>query len=115
MAAITDGLSNTYLVGEKFLNAGHYTTGDDPRDDAFVLSGADAVLHCWADGTPATAPERDKRPPAATATYNFGSAHPAGFNVAMCDGAVRNLSFAIDAQVHKALATRNGGDIVSVP
>ena len=30
---------------------------------------------------------------------NFGSAHPSGFNVVMCDGSARNVGYDIEADV----------------
>ena len=36
---ISDGLSNTYLVGEKYVNAQEYTSGQDPGDNASLCQG----------------------------------------------------------------------------
>jgi hypothetical protein len=111
---VRDGLSLTYLVGEKFLNASQYATGSDPRDEAPVFSGADLELHAWADGTAATQPAQDRDLPAGTRTYNFGSAHVAGFNAAMCDGSVRRIGYTIDAATHSHLASRADGNAVDM-
>ena len=111
-AQVSDGLSNTYLAGEKFLNAGQYASGADPRDESPVFSGADVDLHAWADGTPATQPAQDRELPPGTRTYNFGSAHPGGFNVVFCDGAARHISYTIDGKIHSALASRADGTLV---
>jgi prepilin-type processing-associated H-X9-DG protein len=45
----------------------------------------------------------------------FGSAHPAAWNVVFCDGHVRSLSFNISQSTHQALATRAGGEHVTIP
>src|SRR5262249_26791307 len=38
---ITRGASNTYLVGEKYLNPTNYFTGQDPADNESMYSGFD--------------------------------------------------------------------------
>jgi len=45
-------------------------------------------------------------------TGRASSPHPMGLNVAMADGAVRFLSFDMDPQLARSLATRNGGEAV---
>jgi prepilin-type processing-associated H-X9-DG protein len=42
---------------------------------------------------------------------NFGSAHPATWNVVFCDGSVHRLSYGISFRTHYALSTRAGGDM----
>jgi prepilin-type processing-associated H-X9-DG protein len=49
-------------------------------------------------------PHRDR--PGYTDTFSFGSAHPAGLNMAFCDGSVQFISFAIDPQVHSQAGSR---------
>jgi prepilin-type processing-associated H-X9-DG protein len=39
-------------------------------------------------------------------TWNFGSAHVTGFNVVMCDGSVRQVSYSVSKMVHHCLANR---------
>jgi prepilin-type processing-associated H-X9-DG protein len=46
--------------------------------------------------------------------FHFWSPHPGGANFAFCDGSVRFLSYSADP-VMPALATRAGGEAVSVP
>lgn len=103
--AIRDGLSNTYLVGEKCVEAGKYSTGTAEGDQrpAFVGYSSDNIR--WANDRP----QRDK---AGTSMPNaFGSAHSAGWSVAYADGSVRTLSFDVDPEVHKLMAARNDGEV----
>ena len=39
---VTDGLSNTFLVGEKNLWPDNYETGEDGGDDEWALQGFDS-------------------------------------------------------------------------
>lgn len=43
----------------------------------------------------------------------FGSAHPSGFYMAMCDASVRSVSYDIDPVVHDAQGPRNGAETTS--
>jgi len=43
------------------------------------------------------------------------SAHPAGINVAMCDGSLHFLQQKINHDIYKGLCTRSGGESVNIP
>jgi prepilin-type N-terminal cleavage/methylation domain-containing protein len=102
MAEITDGTSHTYLVGEKSMNIDTYTTGLESGDDQHMFIGFDEDTLRWANSVVAQ-PGQDRRG-ATVATRGFGSAHPAGLNMAMGDGSVRILRYTIDRAAHQALA-----------
>ena len=36
---VRDGASNTILIGEKYLNCDHYSTGKDPADNESLYNG----------------------------------------------------------------------------
>jgi prepilin-type N-terminal cleavage/methylation domain-containing protein/prepilin-type processing-associated H-X9-DG protein len=109
IAEITDGVSNTYLCAEKFVDPNAYTTGSDSGDDQNLYTGyQDDVARWVGTGSDATyAPRQDQEQVlASTATKIFGSAHSAGFNAAMCDGSVRSINYVIDLETHRRLGNR---------
>ncbi len=123
-AHITDGPSNTYLFGEKFLNPDHYTDGStvsesptgDPGDSHCALAGWANDLYRTAYWDNTLTPANNYSPrqdiPVASGSFSFksnmifGSPHPAGCNFVFCDGSVHSISFAIDPQTHSLLANR---------
>jgi prepilin-type N-terminal cleavage/methylation domain-containing protein/prepilin-type processing-associated H-X9-DG protein len=118
VAHITDGPSNTYLLGEKFLNPDNYISGSDPGDSncAYIGWSNDLFRSCLNDSAGKIgAPRQDTPPPAGATAYSFnenmifGSAHPSGCNFVFCDGSVHSISFAIDPNVHHLLGNRADG------
>ncbi len=45
----------------------------------------------------------------------FGSSHPGGFNISLCDGSVRFLQYSISLDVFRRLGDRQDGQAVEVP
>jgi hypothetical protein len=112
MADVTDGASNTYLVGEKCVDPDCYSDGLDWGDDQSVYTGDSDDANRWAGNDSATAAGAlPPIPDTAGGVYNwvFGSAHPSGFGMALCDGSVKMLSFTIDPLAHNYLGNRHDG------
>jgi len=108
-AHVSDGLSNTYLVGEKNVATTAYFSGSDPGDVRPLASGYSSSNVRWGYVPPA--PDSAVANPAA-----FGSGHHAGWNMAYADGTVRTISFSIDPRLHAHLATRNDGpSVIAIP
>jgi len=107
---IRDGLSGTYLVGERSINPDLYATGTASDDDQNLYMGHDRDMFRWTG--PAYKPFQDK--PGANCDWCFGSAHSAGFHMAMCDGSVHSMSYSIDPVVHENLGHRADGNPVDV-
>lgn len=110
MKSIIDGTGNTYLLGEKYLEPANYETGLSPGDNESLYAGYCSDLHRFTGMienlkfslSPYLAPSSDQSVPdnSMPASARFGSAHPAGFNMAFCDGSVRFIPFDVDAAVH---------------
>jgi prepilin-type processing-associated H-X9-DG protein len=116
MADIFDGASNTYLVGEKYLNPDFYYNGQDHGDNEFLFCGYDNESHrltyCNEQNLGDAnnlyyVPKQDT--PGEENWLRFGSAHATGFNMAFCDGSVQALSYSIDMVVNHRLGHRKDG------
>jgi prepilin-type N-terminal cleavage/methylation domain-containing protein/prepilin-type processing-associated H-X9-DG protein len=101
---ITRGTSNTYMIGEKYLDPNNYINGSDAGDNETMHTGFNNdVNRCSFD-----LPMQDRRGSAGiTEPYKrWGSAHPSGLNMAYCDGSVRLVSYTVDITVHRAEGSR---------
>jgi len=113
---IEDGLSQTYLVGEKFLNPDHYSDGKSKGDNETLYSGYCTDLHRFTriDLLPLqdTSAKLDSR-----GYLRFGSAHSAGCQMALCDGSVKFISYEISPEVHYRFGHRSdqGVKVASFP
>jgi len=103
MAQVTDGASNTYLLGEKYLCPDGYYTGMESDDDDPVCAGIDYDWHRWSFDPP------HQDTPGDLDYYAFGSAHNGNFNIVLCDGSLHAISFSIDPETHRRLCCRNDG------
>jgi hypothetical protein len=89
---IQRGTSNTFMIGEKYLDAAHYKDGGDPSDNECMYVGFDNDLYRVTNRS--YPPHQDR--PTVQDTHAFGSAHPAGFQMLMCDGSVQFIEYGID-------------------
>jgi prepilin-type N-terminal cleavage/methylation domain-containing protein/prepilin-type processing-associated H-X9-DG protein len=114
---MTDGLSNTILLGEygrgssavggsnwfaawadsvqRVTSAGINKPYSSLPFAAFVLASQDAPMH---------GPQ---------SFVAFGSYHPGGANFTLCDGSVRFIKESTDLRVLSALGTKAGGEVIS--
>jgi prepilin-type N-terminal cleavage/methylation domain-containing protein/prepilin-type processing-associated H-X9-DG protein len=127
MSAVTDGTSNTVVLGEacgQTLQASLYFTGN-PNN-----------FPIWAGGNPNNQGQgrqhnyfriMDVNYPlnstntateSAGATFMdraFSSKHTGGGNFLLCDGSVRYVTNSVDPATYRAAGTRNGGEALSLP
>ncbi len=106
---ISDGASNVYLVGEKYLNADAYYNGADGGDNESAYMGDNEDIERF--GGPNVSPPRQDI--SGVQSYQeYGSAHANGFGMVFCDGSVRTMSYSIDLTVHGYLANRGDGNLI---
>lgn len=106
---LEDGTSKTYLVGEKYLNPEHYTTGGDGADNENWCTGFNNDNH----RTASNRPMRDR--PGVGSGNAFGSAHESTWNMAFADGHVESRGYDVDLGVHRSAAHRaDGGALAQV-
>jgi prepilin-type N-terminal cleavage/methylation domain-containing protein len=103
LAEIRDGLSLTYLVGEKHMS----NVQDDLGDDQSLFVGYDWDTVRWT--STGWSPLGDS---AEQAPQRFGSAHPSVCLFGFCDGSVREISYSIDGEIHRRLGNRQDGEII---
>jgi len=113
MAEVVDGTSNTYLAGERNINPDDYFTGLAAADDQNLYVGCDIDTLRWTCGSPTSTDCAGYQPfqdtPGVSTRFQFGSAHAAGFQVVLCDGSVRTISYSIDVIVHRDLGNCRDG------
>jgi prepilin-type N-terminal cleavage/methylation domain-containing protein/prepilin-type processing-associated H-X9-DG protein len=99
-ADVTDGTSNTYLVGEKYMCSDHYETGQDAADNEAALIGDNQDIARWTYSPPMV------DTPGYANGVIFGSAHDNVFNMAFCDGSVQAVAYTIDPTMHSYFGNR---------
>ncbi len=106
MGDITDGTSNTILLGEKRLNLRGLGTPQDDDNEGYTAG--------WNSDTIRST---EKRPlpdfhGLGDGDDRFGSSHPTIFVVVLADGSVTSLSYGIDTKVFERLGNISDGQPV---
>ena len=125
LLSVTDGLSNTVMVGEKRMKKDRFgKTSDD--NESWAEPGWDHEIYRVAAADPDRPPtDRGPSPDLAETTIppftcdniddglrQFGSSHPAGINVVLGDGSVRHIRFHPTPIAFQRFCVRNDGNNV---
>jgi prepilin-type N-terminal cleavage/methylation domain-containing protein len=136
---ISDGTTNTILVGEKFVSIDHYATALQWGDNEHWAAGNRWVhtrhaAHQPRQDSVETAATKEAPVPNFNAPgvngrcgpwglgrvgggggyYDYwGAAHPGGFNAAMSDGSVRTIRYSVSLPVLQALSHRSDGQVIN--
>ncbi|WP_425395371.1 DUF1559 domain-containing protein [Aeoliella sp.] len=108
---VTDGTSQTFLVGEKYLNPDSYQDGSDKSDNESMYTGFnnDSIRRVAYDAPPL--PDTS-----GLGEYEgFGSAHPGVLLMSYCDGSVHVVNYDIDIDSYVAQGTRDSGETTQAP
>jgi prepilin-type processing-associated H-X9-DG protein len=126
IAQVSDGTSNTYLCGEKYIDSNNYMNGLDGTIGG-QYSGFDGDCICdycgydsdmvrfvagngpsvFVPSTSGYTPHQDW--PGFSDAGVFGSAHAGMCNMAFCDGSVHQISYGISPAIHWQLGNRADG------
>ncbi len=100
---IRDGTSNVILIGERYLNPDNYLGGADHDNDQNLYMGFDRDVNRWTNAPPI------QDTPGYSSYFQFGSAHPGGWQGVFCDGSIHSIPYTIDAATFSKLGDRDDG------
>jgi prepilin-type N-terminal cleavage/methylation domain-containing protein/prepilin-type processing-associated H-X9-DG protein len=106
IADITDGTSNTLMVGDKRLNL-RYLGQPQEVDGVGYSSGWDADVVRTTDKGP-----KPDYIGMTDSTKRFGSSHTGRFNTVFADGSVRPISYSIDPTLFSYLGNVSDGQVI---
>lgn len=121
MGHVVDGKSNTMLVGERRINIASMNSTSDCYDNEPAVRAAndcDVLRRAQVVGTSWLTPAQDLNDPTNTNYFcgstlcQFGSSHPRGMYVALCDGSVRRVGYGVDPTTFMSLCAREDRKVV---
>ncbi|MBP3693585.1 MAG: DUF1559 domain-containing protein [Thermoguttaceae bacterium] len=106
---IRDGMSNTYLYGEKCMNASCYEDGKDGSDNecGYAGHGNETCRGAFPNYSSSSLVYQDRA--GLQRHFAFGSVHAGGCNMAFADASVQRISYSIEFEVHYCLANKSDG------
>jgi prepilin-type N-terminal cleavage/methylation domain-containing protein len=120
MASVTDGTSNTIMVGERYMARRSYQADDWGGEPITRGFGWGIARRCRGLPQPdsvnriqgqSTSPNDGGGP----VNERLGSAHTTGLGVTMADGSVRFLRYGLDLTVYQNMCIRDDGNAVTLP
>lgn len=113
MASITDGTSNTILVGEKHIRKNSLRGKNEDRS---IFSGIRNTHRRMAGVSPDGSEVRPLQPPdstTATSNSSFGGPHPGVCQFVFVDGSTQALRIDLDITTLSRLAQRDDGEVIT--
>jgi prepilin-type N-terminal cleavage/methylation domain-containing protein/prepilin-type processing-associated H-X9-DG protein len=107
---ITDGLSQTVMLGEKQLNAAQLGNGIDDNEPPFMCgwnTDFDGFRIAGLPNGTLIGPAYDSRSSSLLPSQRFGSSHSNNFNAVFCDGSVQRIRYGVDPAVFRRACVRN--------
>ncbi len=105
---IKDGMTYTYLIGEKFVDSYHYDDGFYDADNDTMYSGFGNDNYRLTS----EAPLNDTNDSNGAARCRFGGPHNAITQFVFCDGAVHSINNSIDATTHRFFGERADKQVI---
>jgi len=109
-SSITDGTSNTFMLGEKHVvrgREGQESTGDQSCYNGVGYDSAQRVAG------PSFPLARDPTDTSSGYPDKFGGPHSGVVMFALCDGSIRAIKRSIDSKNLQRLAVRNDGQVIT--
>ncbi|OWK36945.1 hypothetical protein FRUB_07867 [Fimbriiglobus ruber] len=107
-SAITDGLSNTLLLGDKRLDLLYLGQAQSDDNEGYTAGwDHDTVRYANANYPPQPDPHVG-----GDGGQCFGSSHTGGFMAALADGSIRFISYSINMTTWTNLGARNDGQVL---
>lgn len=115
MVTVTDGTSNTLLVGERWLDPAWYIQPGGAESDDY-RNGFTQGLVNYGNNTRwgSYQPLRDRTYSINTNWRAFGSAHSEAFHAAFADGTVRSVRYNVNLGLFTNVCVRNDGQSVNL-
>ena len=108
---ISDGTSNVLLFSEKRMRTTHLGSNQSDDNEGYTAGWDHDMTRCF---TAVPKPDH-KNPNVGDGQGRFGSSHPAGINVLLCDGSVRVVGYQVDKLTFHRLGYRNDGRQMDLP
>jgi len=118
VSGVSDGLSNTIMVGEKYVAVSRYGADDWGSESISRGHGWADARRCWGLPQPDTVNRtagQSTVPDDGGGEVNqrLGSAHTTGFGVVNGDGSVRFLRYNLDLPSYRNMCVRDDGNVIS--
>jgi prepilin-type N-terminal cleavage/methylation domain-containing protein/prepilin-type processing-associated H-X9-DG protein len=109
IADITDGTSNTLLVGDKRMNLAYLGQFQSDDNEGYT-DGWDHDVERYTNEAPL--PDYNSADGDTSGDQRFGSSHTGGFNMVFADGSVRMISYNVTVQTFSYLGNISDGQVI---